>query len=138
MSAVASAGITARRLVGDPWRRASLRLVPEPGHRAPRAAFVALVLGLLGVGLIGLLVLTTGMQQRAFTIFDLSNEVSVLREERAMLAAELAGLEAPAALAEAADRLGMVPNDTPAFLDLDRGEIRGSLVPASTVAGVDR
>lgn len=113
-------------------------MVPTPGHRAPRAAFVAVVLGVLGVGLVGLLVLTTGMQQRAFTIFDLTNEVSVLREERAMLAAELAGREAPAALAESAHRLGMVPNDTPAFLDLDRAEIRGSLVPASAVPGGDR
>ena len=40
MSAVHTAGTSALRLVGDQWRSASLRLVPSPGRRAPRAAFV--------------------------------------------------------------------------------------------------
>lgn len=138
MSAVHALGTTARRLVPDQWREASLRLVPTPGRRAPRAAFVSLVVALLGVGLVGLLVLTTAMQQRAFTIFEVENEIAGLREERQMLTAELAELEAPGALAEAASRVGMVPNDAPAFLDLEAGTILGELAPAPWVPGGNR
>lgn len=138
MSAVAAAGATARRLVPPQWRDASLRLVPTPGRRAPRAAFVAVVLTILGVGLVGLLVLTTAMQQRAFALFEVETQIANLREERQLLTAELAGRESPGALAEAAGLLGMIPNDTPAFLDLDTGTIRGELVPAPLPPGGDR
>lgn len=126
----AAAGATARRAVSAHWRTASLRLVPTPGRRAPRAAFVAVVLSVLAAGLVGLLLLTTSMQQRAFALFELETEIAELREERQLLTAELAERESPARLAEAAGLLGMVPNDTPAFLDLQTGRVRGELVPA--------
>ena len=83
MSAMTAAGATALRLVPGHWREASLRLVPTPGRRAPRAAFVAVVMGVLALGLVGLLVMTTGMQQRAFTLFELENEIAGLRAPRA-------------------------------------------------------
>ncbi len=138
MSAMTAAGATALRLVPGHWREASLRLVPTPGRRAPRAAFVAVVMGVLALGLVGLLVMTTGMQQRAFTLFELENEIAGLREERHMLTADLAAREAPGALAEAAALTGMVPNDTPAFLDLDAAVVRGELVPATAPPGGGR
>lgn len=138
MSAVHAAGTSALRLVGDQWRSASLRLVPMPGRRAPRAAFVGLVVAILGVGLVGLLLLTTAMQQRAFALFEIENEIALLREQRQILTAELAQLEAPGALAQAAAEIGMVPNDTPVFLDLESGALRGELVPAPPPAGDTR
>lgn len=138
MSAVGAVGATALRFVPDQWRTASLHLVPTPGRRAPRAAFVALVMAVLAIGLVGLLVLTTGMQQRAFAVFDLQNEIASLREQRQVLTAELAAKEAPGALAEAATLVGMVPNDSPVFLDLESGAIRGELVPADVPPGGGR
>jgi hypothetical protein len=138
MSAVHAAGTSALRLVGDQWRSASLRLVPSPGRRAPRAAFVGLVVAVLAVGLVGLLLLTTAMQQRAFALFEIENEIAGLREQRQILTAELAQLEAPGALAEAAGSIGMVPNDTPVFLDLESGALRGEVVPAPWPAGDGR
>jgi len=84
---------------------------------------------------VGLLLLTTGMQQRAFALFDLENEITDLREQRQLLVADLASRESPAALAESARLLGMVPNDTPAFLDLETGTLLGELVPADAIAG---
>ncbi len=131
----ATAGANARRSVAAHWRAASLRVVPTPGRRAPRAAFVAVVLATLAAGLVGLLLLTTSMQQRAFALFELETEIAALREDRQLLTAELAGQESPARLAEAAGLLGMVPNDTPAFLDLQTGRIRGELVPAAYPPG---
>ena len=120
------------------WKQASLRLVPTPGRRAPRAAFVGLVMAILAAGLIGLLLLTTSMQQSAFALFDAETQIAGLRQERQSLAAELAAREAPASLAEAAALVGMVPNDAPAFLDLDAGTIRGELVPAPAPPGARR
>lgn len=138
MSAVQAAGAGALRLVPQNWRTASLHLVPTPGRRAPRAAFVALVVGVLAVGLVGLLLLTTAMQQRAFALFDMQNEIATLRLERQTLTAELAAREAPDALATTAARLGMVPNESPAFLDLESGNLRGELVPAAAPPGGGR
>lgn len=127
-----------RRWATGQWREASLRLVPTPGRRAPRSAFVAFVMGILGAGLIGILLLTTTMQQGAFALFEAEKQVAGLRQDRQTLAAELASREAPGALARAAALAGMVPNDTPAFLDLDTGTIRGELVPAAAPPGVRR
>lgn len=139
MSAVpAVPSVSPRRRAPGQWREASLRLVPSPGRRAPRAAFVAFVMAILGAGLVGLLLLTTSMQQGAFALFDAQREIGDLRQERATLAAELASREAPGALARAASLAGMVPNDTPAFLDLETGTIRGELVPAAPRPGARR
>jgi cell division protein FtsB len=99
---------------------------------------VGVVLSVLAVGLVGLLLLTTQMQQRAFALFDLQSEIGALREQRQSLQAELAQLEAPASLAESARLLGMVPNQSPAFLDLDSGTVRGELVPAPAQVGAVR
>jgi hypothetical protein len=96
------------------------------------------VVAVLGVGLVGLLLLTTAMQQRAFALFEIENEIALLREQRQILTADLAQLEAPGALAEAAGDIGMVPNDTPVFLDLESGALRGELVPAPLPAGDTR
>jgi hypothetical protein len=137
VSAHALASASAR-FVRQPLRAGSLRLVPTPGRRAPRAAFVGVVLSVLAVGLVGLLLLTTQMQQRAFALFDLQSEIGALREQRQSLQAELAQLEAPASLAESARLLGMVPNQSPAFLDLESGTVRGELVPAPAQVGAVR
>jgi hypothetical protein len=125
-------------LVPEPLRAASLRLVPQPGRRAPRAAFVAVVLGVLGAGLLGLLLLTVQMQQAAFTLFDVQTDIARLSEQRQSLQTTLAQKESPASLSESARLLGMVPNETPAFLDLQTGSIRGELTPAPAVAGAGR
>jgi len=138
MSAVQTAGANALRLVPDSWRESSLRLVPTPGRRAPRAAFVTVVMTILAGGLVGLLLLTTSMQQTAFALFDVETEIAGLRQDRQSLAAELAAREAPGALASAAALAGMVPNGSPAFLDLDAGTIRGELVPAEAPPGARR
>jgi hypothetical protein len=124
--------------VPEAVRAASLRLVPHPGRRAPRAAFVALVVSLLGLGLLGLLILTTTMQQRAFLLFDLQSEIDGLSVQKQMLAAEIAEKQSPASLARSARLLGMVPTSTPAFLDLETGRIQGELVPAQAPPGAAR
>ncbi|MBD0292325.1 MAG: hypothetical protein ICV70_01955 [Jiangellaceae bacterium] len=89
-----------------------------PAGRARRAPFVALVLLLLGLGLVGLLVLNTSLQEGAFRLAELERETTLLSDRRAALENEVARLAEPAALSRRAAALGMVPVDRPEFLRL--------------------
>ncbi|PZF80131.1 septum formation initiator family protein [Jiangella anatolica] len=103
-------------------RRPSLRAVPLRGSRAPRAPFVVLVLLVLGIGLIGLLVLNTALQQGAFELGELQSTTDELRDRQTDLADRVAERSAPDALADQANRMGMVPaEESPTFLDLSGG-----------------
>ncbi|WP_211239601.1 hypothetical protein [Jiangella gansuensis] len=100
-------------------RRPMLRSVPVRSSKAPRAPFVVLVLLVLGVGLIGLLVLNTSLQQGSFELGELQSRTDELRDRQAQLAEEVAERSAPGALAEQAARMGMVPaEEPPRFLEL--------------------
>jgi len=122
----ASRGATspaARHLTG--WTRPTLRLVQQHRSTAPRTPFVALVLGLLGAGLIGLLILSTALQQNAFVLDDMSSEMTHLRDRQAELAGEVAERSAPGSLAEQAQRAGMTPAEEPELLEVEPGSRSG-------------
>lgn len=112
-------------------RRPALRSVPVGASRAPRAPFVVLVLLVLGVGLIGLLLLNTALQQGSFALDELEAETAQLRDRQAALAEDVAARSAPDALASRARDLGMAPAEEPRFLDLNR---TGSLGPTTAKA----
>lgn len=114
---------TARQLTG--WARPTLRLVHQHRSTAPRAPFVVLVLGLLGAGLIGLLMLSTALQQNAFVLDDMSSEMTHLRDRQAELSGEVAERSAPGSLAEQAQRVGMTPAEEPQLLDVDTASRSG-------------
>ncbi|MBB5789746.1 septum formation initiator family protein [Jiangella mangrovi] len=100
-------------------RRPSLRSVPSRASHAPRAPFVVLVLLVLGIGLIGLLILNTALQQGSFELGEMQSTTDELRDRQTDLADRVAARSAPDALADEADRLGMVPADeAPRFLEL--------------------
>jgi hypothetical protein len=124
VSPAAAFGSAARRMApGRPARaRAGLRAVPPAALRPRRAPFVVLVLLLLGIGLVGLLVLNTGLQQASFELTDLERQTTLLRDRQAALAQEVARRAAPAALADRATSLGMVPNESPVFLRTEPGD----------------
>lgn len=120
MSPVAAFGAAARRVLpGGGSERARLRLVPTRALRPRRAPFVVLVLLLLGLGLVGLLVLNTSLQQASFDLTELERETALLRDRQAVLAEEVAVRSAPDALARRAQALGMVQGDEPVFLHVD-------------------
>ncbi len=109
--------------------------------RASRAPFVVVVLTVLGAGLVGLILLSTVLQAQAFEIARLSTRADALGVQQQELRREVDRLQAPAALAERAIRLGMVPNANPAFLRPSDGEVIGDPEPAeprSNVTRVDR
>jgi hypothetical protein len=121
------------RLADAVGQRARLSLVRGTRNTAPRLPFAALVLTVLALGLVGLLVLNTSLQQGAFRARDLESRAEALREHRQALELKVAELREPQRVARQAAAMGMVPNPAPAFLRLSDGKVLGNAEPA--VAG---
>ncbi|MGJ9412006.1 hypothetical protein ACHAAC_04770 [Aeromicrobium sp. CF4.19] len=118
-----------------------LRLVSPIRSQARRAPFVVVVLTVLGVGLVGLILISTVLQAQSFEIARLSAQATELQTQQQALQRDVERLQAPAGVAERATRLGMVPNANPVFLDPAGGEVIGKPVPAESrtnVKQVDR
>ena len=130
MSLRATGSATAERRSTD---RAPLRALPvassrpQPGGRA----FVALVVLVLTGGLVGLLLLNTAMQRSAFQLEALKDKTAALTVRSEVLDTQVERLRAPARLANAANRLGMVPMSAPVFLRLFDGQVIGDPQPAA-------
>jgi cell division protein FtsB len=121
MSPAAALGSAARMILPSRQRpaRPALRVVARRPARQRRAPFVVLVLLLLGVGLVGLLVLNTALQQGSFDLADLEQRTALLRDRRAELVGQVADKSAPGTLARQARELDMIPAENLLFLPLD-------------------
>jgi hypothetical protein len=102
-------------------KRPRLRVAPPAPVSAPRAPFVALVLVLVLIGVIGILVLNTRIAENAFKLDALRTKQSTLDRDEERLRSDLASKESPVTLASRAKQLGLVPSRTPAFLLLPDG-----------------
>jgi hypothetical protein len=102
-------GLT-RSVLGRPV----LALVPTPA-RARRAPFVALLLGIGLLGLVGLLLLNTASAQDAFRLHRLQASAANVTDDRQALSEQVNRLTGPGGLAQQAQQLGMVPGGPPAF-----------------------
>jgi cell division protein FtsB len=111
--------------------RARLRVVPRQRTRATRVPFVALVSLVLLGGVVGLLLFNTSMQQAAFATTALENQATTLSARQQTLEMELDVLRNPQRVAERAQRLGMVPGATPAYLVLGSGKVLGEPAAAT-------
>ena len=105
--------------------RPRLRVVDEAPFRPPRMPFVLFVVVLLVAGLVGLLLLNTGLQQGTFRVTALTKQAQDLRDQQEGLEHQVRTLEAPQNLAGRALKLGMVPNPNPVFLRLSDGKVLG-------------
>ena len=114
--------------------RARLAVVPRARQKAaPRIPFAILVgLVLLG-GVAGLLLFNTHMQKNSFMITDLEAQATALHAKEQSLRMELDELRDPQRLADRALAMGMVPPDSPAFLDLRTGRVLGNPNPSTGV-----
>src|SRR3712207_1098575 len=111
--------------------RARLTVVPRQEPRAPRAPFVVLVAAVLLVGVVGLLLFNTSMQQGSFRATALEARATALHATRQSLEMELDRLRDPQEVAVRAQRFGMVPIANPAFLTLPDGRTLGEARPAT-------
>src|SRR5439155_17542183 len=96
---------------------------------ASSGTFALVVAALLAVGLLGLLALNTLISQGAFAATDASRQQARLADQEEQLQEEVARLESPEQLGEAATRLGMVGTLDPAFIDPRTGRVLGVPVP---------
>jgi hypothetical protein len=117
----------ARQPATAPVRRARtpLRVVPEAPFAPPKAPFVALVLGLLGAGLIALLVLNTAAAEDSYKLQRARQRDAALQLRQEQLQQQVDAMDNPAALAKRAQELGMGPAGNPAFIRLPEGTILG-------------
>ena len=120
---------TPLRLV--PQRLVPQRLVVQRRSRARRAPFVAVVVSLLAAGLLCLLALNTVLAQDAFRLHELQVQGRQLADREQALLTSVEELQAPRAIAERAQGLGMVPGGPPAFLRLPDGAVLGAGGPAA-------
>lgn len=111
--------------------RPALRLLAPPLTRRWRPSFVALcsliMLGCLGA-LLGINILLT---RGAYTEQQLTLQQTALTESEQSLSDEVAKAASPVQLGARARALGMIPNSSPAFIELSSGTIAGSPTPAS-------
>jgi cell division protein FtsB len=87
----------------------------------PRTAFILLVLGLLGCGLICLLVIYTTLAKSSYQINDLQQQNAKLTQQAQALQQQVASEQAPGAIARRAYQLGMRQEQVLRFIDLRTG-----------------
>jgi len=100
-------------------------VVPPVSSRLARLPFVLVVIAFFGLGMAGLLMLNTTLQNQAFLFRTLNRQATALAYDQAALEAQIDQLSAPAELARHASALGMRPNPRPAFLVVPGGKVVG-------------
>lgn len=105
-------------------RRTSLRVV-TPEERTDSAWFPVLCVALLLAGLAAVLGLNTAMAQDSFEVTALEERTAELSDTHAALEQSINDHSAPQNLATEARAMGMVPSDTAAFIDIEKGRILG-------------
>jgi hypothetical protein len=111
-------------------RNRALRLVAPVSSRARKAPFVVVVLTLVGMGLVGLILVSTILQAQSFEVSKLQAEADALQTRQQSLSRQVDRMQSPSNLAVRALQLGMVPSANPVFLRLSTGEVVGKAKPA--------
>ena len=102
-----------------------LRAVPPLPARMPRVPFLTVLIAIFGVGMVGLLVVNTSLQNQAFESRALNRQAAQLVYAEAELQSRLNQLRNPEQIAAKASALGMRANPYPAFLVVPSGKIIG-------------
>ena len=122
LSALAPAIERSTKNVARKSSQAVLRLVPElrpvPGQQATDRVFYGVVAAVLVAGFLGLLSINILLGNDAVRIRELKLEAISINEQREEALRQVAALSTSEALAEKAIQLGMIPSETPRFLDI--------------------
>ncbi len=105
--------------------RPQLRAIISPPRRVSSASFAILVGVILVGGMVGLLALTTLLQNQAFEVRAAQRAASELAYRSSDLEAQVNREKAPESLGRRATALGMVPNPHGVFIDMRSGEVLG-------------
>lgn len=113
-------------------RRARPRVLVPDGHggrRLSNGAFVLVLIGMLGIGLGGVVVLSTQIQDQQTQLEQLQNQAEQASHHEAALQGEVKRLSTTNSLASMAAALGMVPNTNPLIVQMPDGASHGTPVP---------
>ncbi|MFI5933409.1 hypothetical protein [Actinoplanes sp. NPDC051494] len=133
-------GATALKLDADQQRAGGLRegaatprlrVAPPAPINAPRAPFIALVVGIVIAGVLGILLINTKTAENSFKLDSLEKQQSTLDARQQALKNEIDLNKMPGSLDAAAKRLGLVKADSPAFIRMPDGKIIGVMTPAN-------
>lgn len=89
------------------------------------------LIGAIGASLLLQLLLSMLLAEGAYKLKALREEHNSLRIEVEIIAQEVDSLASPQFLADSANRLGMVVNPSPVFLDLESGAVYGDQIESS-------
>jgi hypothetical protein len=117
--------------VPEPQSRPNLRAVPKALPRLARVPFIMVLIALFGLGMTGLLMLNTTLQNQAFKASTLNRQATELAYTQADLESQLDKMAAPQELARRASAYGLRPNPYPAFIVLPSGKVVGTPRPVS-------
>lgn len=121
-SFLAPAIARSRELVISRSTKAVLTLVPElkkeEGEEINARAFVILLGGVLGVGLLSLLLINTLLTQDAFVLQRLKHSVNMTNDQRDAILRNVATESSPENLSAVAQKMGMVPASNPQFINI--------------------
>jgi hypothetical protein len=121
-SFLAPAIARSRELVISRSTQAVLQLVPElkkeEGGEIHIRAFVFILSGIFGVGLLSLLLINTSLTQDAFVLQRLKHNVNVTNDQRDAILRTVATSSSPENLSVLAKKMGMVPANNPQFIDI--------------------
>lgn len=119
-----------RRVQQSAPARPTLRRVPSPPRRVGQLQFAVAMVLFLTVGMVGVLLLNTHLQNTAFEVGRTRQKAAELGYRVSDLEARVSRLNAPGEVAGRASELGMVPNPHGVFIDLATGTVVGEPLPA--------
>lgn len=121
LTAFAPAISRSRAIISEKSNQVALRLVPEisASKQESRKYFAKFVSAIGAFGLALLLIVNTLLAQDAFELTHLKLEVKLINDQREAINRIIDQYAEPAALADAASKLGMRPSENPIFLNLD-------------------
>lgn len=120
-----------QELASEASARPRLRRIDSPARRMPGVPFALLVVALVVVGMVGLLVLNTTLQDQGFVVRRAQREAAELAYRVSDLETQVHRAASPAEIAGRATELGMVPNPNGVFIDLATGRVVGQAKPAT-------
>lgn len=110
--------------------RPRLRPVPRPRGRLARMPFLMVLAGLLGLGMVGLLLLNTTLQNQAFQASELKRTAAEMTYQQGELEAAVAEADSVSELSRRASQLGMRPHSEVAYVVVGENKVIGEAKPA--------
>lgn len=113
-----------------PRRRPTLRSVPRPVGRLARTPFLMVLAGILAIGMVGLLLLNTTLQNQAFQASELKRTAAEMNYKQGELEAAVAQADSVSELSRRASQLGMRPHREVAYVVVGEDKVIGEAKPA--------